>query len=75
MNEYVFVGLEFLMFVVIIFLVANLSFEMGEFSGLKNFCPIGSLVRDTSTDVVTCESKVNSSVVLFNGDEVVFNGS
>lgn len=54
MNENAALGLELLIFIIIIFLISNLAFDMGEHKGQKDLCKIGLLVQDIHTGEVSC---------------------
>lgn len=73
MNEGLKLLLELTIYLTVIFFVFSLSFEMGEYKGLKTFCK-EDLMKDIHTGEYTCVSKANTNAIkLFDGSEVVLH--
>lgn len=76
MKEFIKLFVEFAVFSLIILFVGLLSYEMGEYKGLNNFCIDGNLIERPVTGEVVCELPNNNStiIMLYNGEEVALNG-
>lgn len=72
----IFIGMfiEIVVFGIVMTSIGLLSYEMGEYDGLRNFCPKGDLIKDYDTGKISCESKNNASYVTYKGFEVNLNG-
>lgn len=74
MNENTQLGLELLTFIIIIFMISNLAFDMGENKGRKDLCKIGMLVKNIYTEEVMCLVSTNEEPKFNLSEQRGYNG-